>query len=495
MQDQMPGTDLAESFDVAGHKYSISHGDVVIAAITSCTNTSNPDVMIAAAMVARKAAKLGLKVKPWVKTSLAPGSRVVERYLSDLGFMADFEAIGYNLVGFGCTTCIGNSGPLAPEIDRVVRAHDVHVSSVLSGNRNFDGRVHPLTKSNWLASPPLVVVYALAGTTTVDLTTDPIAHDSSGNPVMLADIWPNDKELAAAVAKIERAMFKETYSNLYRGTSEWRDIPVTKSLTYGWDKNSTYIRRPSFFAGMKTKPAPLVDINGARILMLLGASVTTDHISPAGNISSDSPAGSYLREHGVSEFDFNSYGSRRGNHEVMMRGTLANIRIRNKMTGSKEGGYTRLTPDGDLLSVYDAAMEYAKHKTPTVIVAKRENGTGSSRDWAAKGVNLLGVKAVIAESFERIHRSNLLGMGVLPLRFIAGDSQVKWELTGYEKLSIRGITQMTEPGAEIEVEVEYLDGRIVVHKAIARIETHNELMYYRHGGILPYVLRKLVDNN
>ena len=361
--------------------------------------------MIAAGMVARRAAQLGLHVKPWVKTSIAPGSKVVARYLEDLDLLDCFETIGYHLVGFGCTTCIGNSGPLLPEIEQTIKDNDIHVTSVLSGNRNFEGRIHPLTKSNWLASPPLVVAYALAGTTRIDLAKDPIAHDDDGKPIMLSDLWPDEDELASAIATIDDDMFEKSYADVFAGDSAWQSIEVTGTPTYNWAADSTYIRLPSLFDHMQPQPEPLRDVSQAKILMLLGASVTTDHISPAGNIPADGPAGSYLRERGVSPMDFNSFGSRRGNHEVMMRGTLANIRIRNKMAGSKEGGYTRMAPDGELISVYDAAMQYRDSGTPTVIVAKREYGTGSSRDWAAKGVNLLGVKE-IAESFERIHRSN-----------------------------------------------------------------------------------------
>jgi aconitate hydratase len=475
---------------VQGEDYTLSHGDVVIAAITSCTNTSNPAVMLGAGLVAKKALEKGLTVKPWVKTSLAPGSKVVTEYLDASDLQDDLDALGFNLVGYGCTTCIGNSGPLPDPIEQAIEEGDLVVSSVLSGNRNFEGRVHQLVRTNWLASPPLVVAYALAGTTRIDLTEDPLGTDAEGNPVYLKDVWPSTAEIRDAVARVDAKMFREQYADVFTGDETWRAIDVSDSKTYEWD-DSTYIKSPPFFSQLGG-PEQGEAVSGARILAILGDSVTTDHISPAGAIQPDSPAGRYLQEHGVKPEDFNSYGSRRGNHEVMMRGTFANIRIRNEMVPGVEGGYTKHVPSGEELSIYDASMKYQAEGTPLVVIAGKEYGTGSSRDWAAKGTFLLGVKAVIAESFERIHRSNLIGMGVLPLQFEEGTDRRSLGLDGTETIDVLPAEGGLKPGCSLTVRITKADGEAVDVPVKCRLDTENELAYFRSGGILTYVLNDLV---
>ena len=474
---------------VEGKDHDIGDGDVVIAAITSCTNTSNPDVLIAAGLVAKKAVEKGLAPKPWVKTSLAPGSQVVTDYLVKSGLQDDLDAIGFDLVGYGCTTCIGNSGPLAPPISKAINGNDIVAASVLSGNRNFEGRVSQDVRANFLASPPLVVAYALKGTVTEDITTTPIGQDQDGNDVMLADLWPTNAEIAEhRAANIDRSMFETRYANVYDGDEHWQAITVEPSDTYKWRAGSTYVANPPYFDGMEMTPAPVTDIVNAKPLAILGDSVTTDHISPAGAIKEDSPAGTYLKSNQVAKKDFNSYGSRRGNHDVMMRGTFANIRIKNEMVPGVEGGFT--TYGGEQMPIYDAAMKHKADGTPLVVVGGKEYGTGSSRDWAAKGTILLGVRAVIVESFERIHRSNLVGMGVLPLQFKDGASRETLGLTADDTFSILGLADLT-PGQDIEIEVTRKDGSTFTFTALCRIDTANEMEYYRNGGILHYVLRKL----
>jgi aconitate hydratase len=476
-----------------GQTYHLKDGAVVIAAITSCTNTSNPSVMMAAGLVAKKAVEKGLKRKPWVKSSLAPGSKVVTDYYKAAGLTQYLDTLGFDLVGYGCTTCIGNSGPLAEPIEKAIQQADLTVASVLSGNRNFEGRVHPLVKTNWLASPPLVVAYALAGTVRCDISTEPLGTGSDGQPVYLRDIWPSQKEIAAAVAQVDTAMFHKEYAEVFAGDAQWQAIEVPKAATYVWQADSTYIQHPPFFDEIAGPLPVIVDVKGARVLALLGDSVTTDHISPAGNIKADSPAGHYLREKGVEPRDFNSYGSRRGNHQVMMRGTFANIRIRNEMLGGEEGGNTLFIPSGEKLPIYDAAMRYQAAGTPLVVVAGQEYGTGSSRDWAAKGTNLLGIKAVIAESFERIHRSNLVGMGVLPLQFKEGQSRKSLQLTGKETLDIEGLTGAElRPGMDLTLRITRENGAQEALKVLCRIDTLNEVEYFKCGGILHYVLRQLI---
>jgi aconitate hydratase len=503
-QDRVPlpevddnfNTDLSEVYNkentrvpVEGKDFDIGDGDVMIAAITSCTNTSNPSVMVAAGLVAKKANELGLKPKPWVKTSLAPGSQVVTDYLVKAGLQDHLDAIGYNLVGYGCTTCIGNSGPLAPAISKAINENDIVASAVLSGNRNFEGRVSPDVRANYLASPPLVVAYALKGTVVEDFIRTPIGQSKDGKDVYLKDIWPSNDEVSKTIAGcVDREMFKARYADVYKGDEHWQAIDVTGSETYPWRAGSTYIANPPYFEGMEMTPAPVADIVEARPLAILGDSVTTDHISPAGSIKEDSPAGRYLLDHQVAKPDFNSYGSRRGNHEVMMRGTFANIRIRNEMVPGVEGGMT--TYKGEQMAIYDAAMKHKEDGTPLVVVAGKEYGTGSSRDWAAKGTNLLGVRAVIVESFERIHRSNLVGMGVLPLQFKDGDTRQSLGLTGDDSFTIKGIADL-KPRQDVEVEVTRTDGSSFSFTALCRIDTANELEYYMNGGILHYVLRKL----
>ncbi len=479
-----------KSFAVKGADYQLHHGDVVIAAITSCTNTSNPSVLMAAGLVAKKAIEKGLQRKPWVKSSLAPGSKVVTDYLKFAGLQTYLDQLGFNLVGYGCTTCIGNSGPLPDAIAHSVTDNDLVVCSVLSGNRNFEGRVHPQVRANWLASPPLVVAYALSGTTQIDLGKDPIGKDKNGKDLYLKDIWPTNAEVATEVAKVTGGMFRKEYAEVFEGDAEWQAIKTSTDTTYEWDADSTYIQHPPFFQDLKAKPDSIKPINKAFILALLGDSITTDHISPAGSIKANSPAGLYLKSKGVNESEFNSYGSRRGNHEVMMRGTFANIRIRNEMTPGVEGGVTRHIPSGKTLAIYDAAMLYQQHHQELVIIAGKEYGTGSSRDWAAKGTNLLGVKAVITESFERIHRSNLIGMGVLPLQFQAGTTRQTLELDGSERISIT-VNNDLKPGSLLDVTIIREDGGEQNIKVVCRIDTANELEYYRNGGILQYVLRNL----
>ncbi|POP22065.1 aconitate hydratase AcnA [Serratia marcescens] len=481
----------SKTFTLDGQQHELRDGAVVIAAITSCTNTSNPSVMMAAGLLAKNAVKKGLRSKPWVKTSLAPGSKVVTDYFDSAKLTAYLEELGFNLVGYGCTTCIGNSGPLPEPIEQAIKEGDLTVGAVLSGNRNFEGRIHPLVKTNWLASPPLVVAYALAGSMKIDLTKEPLGEGNDGQPVYLKDIWPSSRDIAQAVEEVRTEMFHKEYGEVFDGDANWQAIQVTGSATYQWQEDSTYIRHPPFFSTMKVKPDPVQDIKDARILAILADSVTTDHISPAGNIKRDSPAGRYLSEHGVAPQDFNSYGSRRGNHEVMMRGTFANIRIRNEMVPGVEGGYTRHIPSQQQLSIYDAAMQYQQEKVPLAVIAGKEYGSGSSRDWAAKGPRLLGVRVVIAESFERIHRSNLIGMGILPLEFPQGVTRKTLGLTGDEQISVGGLQQL-QPGQTVPVHITYADGRKEVVDTRCRIDTGNELTYYENDGILHYVIRKML---
>ncbi|QXH53125.1 aconitate hydratase AcnA [Pseudomonas fakonensis] len=476
-----------------GQSHTLRDGAVVIAAITSCTNTSNPSVMMAAGLVAKKAVEKGLQRKPWVKSSLAPGSKVVTEYFHAAGLTPYLDQLGFDLVGYGCTTCIGNSGPLDEAIEKAITNADLTVASVLSGNRNFEGRVHPLVKTNWLASPPLVVAYALAGTVRMDLATDALGTGKDGQPVYLRDIWPSQREIAEAVAKVDTGMFHKEYAEVFAGDAQWQAIEVPQAATYVWQDDSTYIQHPPFFDDIAGPLPQIRDIQGAHVLAVLGDSVTTDHISPAGNIKADSPAGRYLREKGVEPRDFNSYGSRRGNHEVMMRGTFANIRIRNEMLGGEEGGNTLHIPSGEKLSIYDAAMRYQQEGTPLVVIAGQEYGTGSSRDWAAKGTNLLGVKAVLAESFERIHRSNLVGMGVLPLQFMAGDNRKRLGLTGKERIDVLGLSAgQIRPGMNLTLGITREDGSRQQVEVLCRIDTLNEVEYFKSGGILHYVLRQLI---
>jgi aconitate hydratase len=476
---------------VEGESFDFGNGDVAIAAITSCTNTSNPSVLIAAGLVARKAREKGLTTKPWVKTSLAPGSQVVSDYLNESGLQADLDALGFDLVGYGCTTCIGNSGPLPEPISKAINDNDLVAVSVLSGNRNFEGRVSPDCRANYLASPPLVVAYALKGTVRSDMVNEPIGKGSNGEPVFLKDIWPTNAEIRTLIdAHVHSDMFRNRYADVYRGDERWRTIEITGGDTYSWPALSTYIQNPPYFVGMTMDAAALTDIDRARPLAIFGDSITTDHISPAGAIKPDSPAGRYLMEHGVTRGEFNSYGSRRGNHEVMMRGTFANIRIRNRMLDNVEGGFTKYAPTGETMAIYDAAMLYRQDNRPLVVIAGKEYGTGSSRDWAAKGTVLLGVRAVIAESFERIHRSNLVGMGVLPLQFREGDNAETYKLTGAEKFTITGIADL-KPRQDVEVKVTRDSGEEFSFTARCRIDTYNELEYFRSGGILQYVLRRL----
>jgi aconitate hydratase len=484
--------EMDQSFSFVDNE-PMHHGDVVIAAITSCTNTSNPSVMLAAGLVAKKAIEKGLVIKPWVKTSLAPGSKVVTEYLNKAGLSQYLDQLGFDLVGYGCTTCIGNSGPLPDDVTKTVQDNDLMVCSVLSGNRNFEGRIHPLIKANWLGSPPLVVAYALAGTIRHDMQQQPLGHDAQGNAIFLKDIWPTQQEIQEVLQLVSQDMFASEYASVFEGTEEWKAIEVTGGATYDWQSDSTYVKSPPFFEGMQSEPSPLTDIKEARILALLGDSVTTDHISPAGAIKEDSPAGQYLKANGVAVGDFNSYGSRRGNHEVMMRGTFANIRIRNQILDNVEGGYTRHLPTGEQMSIYDAAMRYQAENTPLVVIAGKEYGTGSSRDWAAKGTLLLGVKAVVAESYERIHRSNLIGMGVLPLQFEEGTTRLGLGLTGDEVISIVGLEQSFVPGMTLTMQITKADGSELSLPLLSRIDTDNEAEYYRHGGILQYVLRNLAS--
>jgi aconitate hydratase len=478
---------------VQGRTHDLGHGDVVIAAITSCTNTSNPNVMVGAGLLARKAVAKGLTVKPWVKTSLAPGSQVVAEYLDKSGLQKDLDQLGYNLVGFGCTTCIGNSGPLAPEISKTINEADLVAAAVLSGNRNFEGRINADVRANYLASPPLVVAYALAGSMYADLVKQPLGLDKKGKKVFLKDIWPTSREINSVIRKtINKQMFTKKYADVFKGDSNWRKISVKGALTYGWDKKSTYVQNPPYFVGMSRHPVPLTDIVDARVLVLLLDSITTDHISPAGSIKLDSPAGKYLVDHKVKPADFNQYGTRRGSHEVMMRGTFANIRLKNQMLPGVEGGFTVHYPSRTRMTIYDAAMRYKEQKVPLVVFAGKEYGSGSSRDWAAKGANLLGVRAVVCQSFERIHRSNLIGMGVLPLCFEEGTSWQTLGLKGDEQVTIRGLHGEIKPRQRMIAEIVASDGGLKRIPLTCRIDTLDELDYFKHGGILHYVLRQLV---
>lgn len=500
-QDRVPVTDLASRFQrefdlakprsvaVTGEDYDLEEGAVVIAAITSCTNTSNPEVMMAAGLMAKKALEKGLQRKPWVKTSLAPGSKVVSEYLQQAGLQQSLDDLGFNLVGYGCTTCIGNSGPLPEPIDAAIAENDLTVCSVLSGNRNFEGRIHQRVKANWLASPPLVVVYALAGSVNVDISSEPLGENAAGESIYLKDIWPSNEEIAEAVKLVRRQMFDSGYSEVFDGDEQWNSLLIEPQKTYSWQQDSTYIRNPPFFDPSITEAAG--DILSASILAVLGDSVTTDHISPAGSIAQDSPAGDYLRSHGVEKAQFNSYGSRRGNHEVMMRGTFANIRIKNEMLAGIEGGYTHMAGETAALPIYDAAMQYQQRDTALVVVAGKEYGTGSSRDWAAKGTRLLGVRAVIAESFERIHRSNLAGMGVLPLQFIDGVDRKSLTLSGNEQISLTGLAKVVS-GMKVMMEVKYVDGTTASCELLCRLDTELEVQYFNSGGIMPFVVNKLL---
>jgi len=491
--DYKKGGELSRRVRVEGEDFDLGHGDVVIAAITSCTNTSNPSVLMAAGLLARNAVAKGLKVKPWVKTSLAPGSQVVAEYLAKAGLQDDLDKLGFNLVGFGCTTCIGNSGPLPAPISKAINEQGLIAGAVISGNRNFEGRVSPDVQANYLASPPLVVAYALAGSVQMDLTTQPIGQGSDGKDVYLRDIWPSNKEIQDFIAKnVTRAIFEKKYADVFKGDEHWQAVKTPQSETYAWDDASTYVQNPPYFQGMGKQPAPVTDVKGARILGLFGDKITTDHISPAGSIKAASPAGAYLTEHGVAVADFNQYGTRRGNHEVMMRGTFANIRIRNHMLGpnGREGGYTIHYPSKEELPIYDAAMRYQQEKVPLVIFAGVEYGNGSSRDWAAKGTSLLGVKAVIAQSFERIHRSNLVGMGVVPFTLQEGTSWASLDLKGDEMVTIHGLADV-KPRQMMEAEITYADGSVKKVPILCRIDTLDEIDYFKNGGILHYVLRGL----
>ncbi|HTG72998.1 MAG TPA: aconitate hydratase AcnA, partial [Terriglobia bacterium] len=476
-----------------GSSYDVGDGSVVIAAITSCTNTSNPSVMIAAGLVARKAVERGMQVKPWVKTSLAPGSRVVTDYLRATGLLPYLEKLRFHVVGYGCTTCIGNSGPLPDAVSKAVKDGSLVVASVLSGNRNFEGRINPQVRANYLASPPLVVAYAIAGHVDMDLTTEPVGNDSQGKPVYLKDLWPTQKEVQDLINSTMRAeMFQKAYEESLQGDERWKALDAPAGELFQWDETSTYVKRPPFFDDMPKQAPPLKDIRGARVLAVLGDSVTTDHISPAGSIQADGPAGKYLQSHGVSPKDFNSYGARRGNHEVMMRGTFANVRLRNLMLPGTEGGLAVHLPEKTSTTIFDAAMQYQSEGVPLMILAGKEYGSGSSRDWAAKGPCLLGIKAVLAESFERIHRSNLVGMGILPLQFLPGESAESLKLTGFEIFDIPGIAGGLKPGQRMTLLVRDDNGKERSIEAICRIDTPYELQYYQHGGILQFVLRQLV---
>jgi len=489
----LAGVDTPREHDVSGSDHALRDGDVVIAAITSCTNTSNPSVLVAAGLLARNAAAKGLQSKPWVKTSLAPGSQVVADYLEKAGLQEHLDYLGFQIVGFGCTTCIGNSGPLAAPIASAIEGGDLVATAVLSGNRNFEGRISPHVRANYLASPPLVVAYALAGSMTRDLFNDPLGKGSDGEPVYLRDVWPSNKEIADTVQScLGSEMFAARYGNVYEGPEEWQAIAATGGVTYEWDDTSTYVQNPPYFEGMGAEPTEPEDVIGARPLLILADSITTDHISPAGAIKKDSPAGEYLLSYQVRPEDFNSYGSRRGNHEVMMRGTFANIRIRNEMVPGVEGGVSKFMPGGEQMPVYDAAMKYAEQGTPLVVIGGKEYGSGSSRDWAAKGTRLLGVKAVIVESFERIHRSNLVGMGVLPLQFKDGETRQSLGLDGSEVYDIEGIAGNLKPRMDLALRIHKADGSAIETSVLCRIDTLDEVDYYRHGGILHYVLRQLM---
>ncbi|MEI6187297.1 MAG: aconitate hydratase AcnA [Alphaproteobacteria bacterium] len=484
---------IETKYQVHSEDYKLGHGDLVIAAITSCTNTSNPSVMLAAGLVARKAVEKGIKVKPWVKTSLAPGSKVVTEYLDATNLQNDLDNIGFSLVGYGCTTCIGNSGPLHKPIEDVITANQLTVSAVLSGNRNFEGRIHPFVRANYLASPPLVVAYALAGTVNIDLTKDSLGKDKNGNDVYLKDIWPSNEEVAELVKRcVTPKMFREKYQDVFSGDKLWQSINIAKTTTYNWNEQSTYVKNPPYFDNMAKTPGTISEVKSAKLLALLGDSITTDHISPAGNIAKASPAAKYLQEHNVQQADFNSYGARRGNHEVMMRGTFANIRIKNELTPGIEGGVTTYMPTKEVLSIYDAAMKYKEDNIPLIIIAGKEYGTGSSRDWAAKGTLLLGVKAVIAESFERIHRSNLVGMGVLPIVFKSGITRKDLALEGDETFDLLGLSPEMKPKSEVKLVIHYANGKHKEINLICRVDTIQEIEYLKHSGVLPYMIRELL---
>ena len=478
---------------IKGENFKLKDGDVVIAAITSCTNTSNPSVLMGAGLLAKKAIEKGLSAKPWVKTSLAPGSQVVTDYLEKADLNKYLDLLGFNLVGYGCTTCIGNSGPLDPNISNAIEQGELYVASVLSGNRNFEGRINPDVRANYLASPPLVVAYAIAGSMKIDLYNDSLGKDEKGKDVFLKDIWPTNKEINDVIqSSIDEEMFIKRYSNITVGPKEWNEIATKDNSIYEWKDESTYVKKPPFFENMPEKPEGFKEIKNARPLLILGDTVTTDHISPAGTIQKEGPTGEYFMKHQVQQKDFNSYGARRGNHEVMVRGAFGNIRIRNEMVKEKEGGYTKIYPEGKIVSVYDAAMEYKKRKENLVLIVGKEYGTGSSRDWAAKGTKLLGIKAVIAESFERIHRSNLVGMGILPLQFQSGFDRKKLDLQGSELISILDFEKGISPGDIVNCEIKFADGSTKKIKLLSRIDTANELEYYKNGGILQFVLRKMI---
>jgi aconitate hydratase len=476
-----------------GDSFDLSSGAVVIAAITSCTNTSNPSLMLGAGLLAKKAVERGLEIKPWVKTSLAPGSKVVTEYLNASGLMPYLEKLKFHLVGYGCTTCIGNSGPLPDAIGAAIKENNMVAVAVLSGNRNFEGRIHPLVRANYLASPPLVVAYALAGRMDLDLTTEPLGTDKAGKPVFLSDVWPTPQEVESTVrAAVTTEQYRKQYSEVFEGDARWKGMPVPAGDLYKWDPNSTYIKLPPYFDNMPKTPPPLADIHDTRVLAVLGDSVTTDHISPAGSIAVDSPAGKYLIAHGVKAHEFNSYGARRGNHEVMMRGTFANIRLRNQLAPGTEGSWTLHLPDGEKMYIYDAAVKYREAGVPLIVIAGKEYGSGSSRDWAAKGTRLLGVRAVIAESYERIHRSNLVGMGVLPLEFKPGENRESLGLTGHEVFSIEGVSTLS-PRKQATVHAKSADGKEKTFSVMVRVDTPEEVFYYQHGGILQYVLRQMLE--
>jgi aconitate hydratase len=505
-QDSVPLTQAKVSFEKTlteapkrtsvqnnGDKFDLADGSVVIAAITSCTNTSNPSLMLGAGLLARKAVARGLTSKPWVKTSFAPGSKVVTDYIEKAGLWPSLNSLGFNLVGYGCTTCIGNSGPLSEPISKAIRDSNLVAVSVLSGNRNFEGRINPLCRANYLASPPLVVAYALAGRMDFDIVNEPLANDKAGQPVYLRDIWPTPQEVESAMrTSVTTEMFSREYADVFTGDEHWRALPIPEGDLYAWDDKSTYIKNPPYFEGMKVRPGAIADLRGLRALAVLGDSITTDHISPAGSIQADGPAGKYLIAHGVQPKDFNSYGARRGNHEVMMRGTFANIRLRNQLAPGTEGGWTIHQPSGEKMSIYSAAMKYREENVPLVIIAGKEYGSGSSRDWAAKGTILLGVRVVLAESFERIHRSNLVGMGVLPLEFAPGENPQSLGLTGLETFDFEGLSQKFEPRKKINVSARDAAGEVKYFSAIARVDTPFEVAYYQHGGILQYVLRQML---
>jgi aconitate hydratase len=476
-----------------GDTFDLSSGAVVIAAITSCTNTSNPSLMLGAGLLAKKAVERGLDIKPWVKTSLAPGSKVVTDYLLAAGLTQYLDKLKFNLVGYGCTTCIGNSGPLPDSIGAAIKENNLLAVAVLSGNRNFEGRIHPLVRANYLASPPLVVAYALAGRMDLDLTTEPLGTDKAGKPVYLREIWPTPQEVESTVrAAVSTEQYRKEYNEVFEGDARWKAMPVPEGDLYQWEQNSTYIKLPPYFENMPKTPGPLADIRGARVLAILGDSVTTDHISPAGSIAVDSPAGKYLVAKGVKPHEFNSYGARRGNHEVMMRGTFANIRLRNQLAPGTEGSWTLHLPDGEKMYIYDAAVKYREEGVPLFVIAGKEYGSGSSRDWAAKGTRLLGVRAVLAESYERIHRSNLVGMGVLPLEFKPGENRESLSLTGHEVFDVEGVASLT-PRKQVTVKAKSQDGSVKTITALVRVDTPEEVAYYQHGGILQYVLRQMLE--